>query len=1376
MKKVILVLLMIAGLYSYYIDADFEGGNIDSVEQVGDTIKFASRLDPPGPRRRTTWFYFRVGGVQGKSLHFVLKNARGSYTENSRWDHLWIPYSYDQDTWHLAEYPGTGAASSGQPFYFDVPGTNSVFLEDTVYIAYNIPYTYSDAQHDIYRWKHTRYCQSVEVIGQSVQGRDIHFLTFEDKSSPVPTKDKKTMWIQARLHPLEPIANYQLQGIVDWYCDSTDQEAETFRKDWILYVIPDINPDGMYNGYTRTNANGVDLNRCWQASPDPVNEEPEVYAAHSKIQEIYDNGGHVDIYFDMHCRASSDAGGYRGNTSLTQYVIMHGLWTLCNFNVVTIGNGGSTYCTGRIGNGYGIPAYTVEGPNRAFDNNSPATVAGGRAYGIAWAKSAIGELAEKARVFGFKEERIRQEGNDPNDLYIISPGKFRCRIAGTWGGAITRWYNLKSSSTDGLDLADHTNGLDVIRFWKGGVQYACSNSNIDTLPIIEYFGPELIRFTYKGEFGHNSDLDYEVTKTVRADGRIFEIYKIINTGNSVTFDSGGFFIMSQNPNYTKMYDNFDTSPEPNGAEPDRWIALVGNSGGSPPNRSVIVAYYVGSEGDFYYNRLVQNSSGNAYIGYLDGDGFTIDKDDTLVLKLVYQIHPDNDALASETGIDVYVHDILHPDNPTVLKGSFVEYDTSFGALVFNAEDNEVRFRHRNADIYEKKSPLYIIKNYYAKTAPILKIDDNFLINENGDPHNFVAFDSDSYASYVDTVNHIAYVHYFGSITGTEIDIKDNFSSYKKRSGAWSLSFNSGAEEWYGDTLRFCTYDTTLHSHFLQLNNSPVDGGMYWGVWIDNTVDNWYLYRVFYGIVPKASDCDSLILYAWKASSNTYDGLYVQLLIDDVGLGWNFDTQEWASSGFTKLLHLSDTPTRYAFKVDFWTWGHFTIKVIPAYDVSTGSDTFYIDSFYIKRAKDYERDPKYVKTNGYVLLGFDWNSDYEDKLVDWREDLQKLGMRYTRIFPYLYDYAIVDTIDAENDYLITDYTMYDSVMKIAIDSLGLEIVEMIDFRNGQDLGPRGMRFYTLSGSTKIPYAKDAAMVVSDLMKHNQEEKYDIWLYMVLNEKHGAMDSQEDADSFANLFYTIRDTIQAYDPDAIVMFAGDCWWRSDTMWDSIGCTYECFNGPRIANHLYGHPTSGRYGWSERDWQMYTYGMLFNTNGALGNPHMDVPLHIIDEFHTSIDYNFNCSGKKFWQWLGIPVVLTYHTPLILMDHILFGDWSSCQQTINWNTGEKGALYYGFELLAKYSGKSIWKGEVDAPYVTCRLGNRSYVYSNPSQTDTFYVKVPWGLAKFNWLDADAYYKGEYPIKHRYRFMRGKLTLPPGCFYVLDYITISNGKGVGKW
>ena len=89
-----------------------------------------------------------------------------------------------------------------------------------------------------------------------------------------PGPDKKVVWIIARQHPGESMAEWFMEGFLNELTDPHNAFAVRALKHAVFYTVPNINPDGSIRGHLRTNAKGANLNREW-ANPT-MEHSPEV--------------------------------------------------------------------------------------------------------------------------------------------------------------------------------------------------------------------------------------------------------------------------------------------------------------------------------------------------------------------------------------------------------------------------------------------------------------------------------------------------------------------------------------------------------------------------------------------------------------------------------------------------------------------------------------------------------------------------------------------------------------------------------------------------------------------------------------------------------------------------------------------------------------------------------------------------------------------------------------------------------------------------------------------------------------------------------------------------------------------------------------------
>lgn len=107
---------------------------------------------------------------------------------------------------------------------------------------------------------------------------------------------KKGIVITARVHPGEAQASWIWQGLIEFLI-SDDPEAVAIRKQFIVKIIPMLNPDGVIYGNYRCSLLGFDLNRRWV---DPSRYyEPWIYYT-KKLISVFKEERDIQLYWDIH--------------------------------------------------------------------------------------------------------------------------------------------------------------------------------------------------------------------------------------------------------------------------------------------------------------------------------------------------------------------------------------------------------------------------------------------------------------------------------------------------------------------------------------------------------------------------------------------------------------------------------------------------------------------------------------------------------------------------------------------------------------------------------------------------------------------------------------------------------------------------------------------------------------------------------------------------------------------------------------------------------------------------------------------------------------------------------------------------------------------
>ena len=266
------------------INSQFDSGNIEIVD-VSDpaSIKLSIRTDASSDFLQ--WFYFSVSGIAGKDCDISLVNA-GQTSYAKGWEDYDVVCSVDRQGWYRtpARYDGKALSCSVK--------TDA----DVVWFAYFAPYSLE--QHaDLIAAAACASGVDYECLGQTHQARNIDYL----KISALPTSSsndpvnlaRKQLWVIARQHPGEPMAEWWMEGWIERLLDEDDATSRALRQIADIHVVPNMNPDGTFLGHLRTNSLGVNLNREW-AEPT-LDRSPEVYVVKQKMLSTG-----IDIALDVH--------------------------------------------------------------------------------------------------------------------------------------------------------------------------------------------------------------------------------------------------------------------------------------------------------------------------------------------------------------------------------------------------------------------------------------------------------------------------------------------------------------------------------------------------------------------------------------------------------------------------------------------------------------------------------------------------------------------------------------------------------------------------------------------------------------------------------------------------------------------------------------------------------------------------------------------------------------------------------------------------------------------------------------------------------------------------------------------------------------------
>jgi murein tripeptide amidase MpaA len=257
-----------------HISAPFDAGNIRVVDAT-DPADIQLEIVRDGAADHLQWFYFRVSGARGVPLRLRLTNAHATSYPKA-WEGYHAAYSTDQEQW-LRET--NTRYEDGALVIEHTPAA------DAVWFAYFAPYPLERHQRMLGRWQ-----QRAELVrlGSTVDGLDLDRLQVG-----APGEGKRVIWVIARQHPGESMAQWWMEGFVERLLDRSDPLAQALLEQAVFYIVPNMNPDGSRRGHLRTNAAGANLNREWHEPS--VERSPEVYW----VRHAMDATG-CDLCLDVH--------------------------------------------------------------------------------------------------------------------------------------------------------------------------------------------------------------------------------------------------------------------------------------------------------------------------------------------------------------------------------------------------------------------------------------------------------------------------------------------------------------------------------------------------------------------------------------------------------------------------------------------------------------------------------------------------------------------------------------------------------------------------------------------------------------------------------------------------------------------------------------------------------------------------------------------------------------------------------------------------------------------------------------------------------------------------------------------------------------------
>jgi len=260
---------------SLQISHGFDSGAIEVIACTDSGADLAIRHDALADGSSSEflqWFHFRASGAEQRGAALRIVNA-GATTYPDGWRDYRAVASWNRRDWERIP-----TRYDGQILTIDLPPAPG-----PSYISYFEPYSWE--RHLALLADCISRGARLQRLGASIQGRDIDAIVVGSGERPV--------WVIARQHPGETMAEWFVDGLLQRLLDESDPVAGALRHVATFYLVSNMNPDGSILGNLRTNAAGANLNREW-LTPS-LERSPEVLCVRDAMHATG-----CDAFFDIH--------------------------------------------------------------------------------------------------------------------------------------------------------------------------------------------------------------------------------------------------------------------------------------------------------------------------------------------------------------------------------------------------------------------------------------------------------------------------------------------------------------------------------------------------------------------------------------------------------------------------------------------------------------------------------------------------------------------------------------------------------------------------------------------------------------------------------------------------------------------------------------------------------------------------------------------------------------------------------------------------------------------------------------------------------------------------------------------------------------------
>ena len=268
-----------------FFSNQFDGARLNGVAYDGDghyTLWITAENTPINP---SPWYAFKVWSTAEReiALTFTYDGSRSRYYPKISRDG--IHFSPLDSTRFKLINPGEGefgikAAPEQIEIAIDIG-------EKPTWIAAQELYTSTAVKQWVDSLSGKPFIHNYE-IGKSREGRSMHLMEINGGDS------RRSVMIISRQHPPEVTGFLAMKSFIETLAGDS-QQARDFRKEYTVFNVPLMNPDGVDNGHWRHNLGGIDLNRDWQEF-----NQPETRAVRDFLKEKGGEGYEFVFGADFH--------------------------------------------------------------------------------------------------------------------------------------------------------------------------------------------------------------------------------------------------------------------------------------------------------------------------------------------------------------------------------------------------------------------------------------------------------------------------------------------------------------------------------------------------------------------------------------------------------------------------------------------------------------------------------------------------------------------------------------------------------------------------------------------------------------------------------------------------------------------------------------------------------------------------------------------------------------------------------------------------------------------------------------------------------------------------------------------------------------------